>query len=410
MRVHVVVLLAVLTAAAVGGFFVWRSSADAAGGTALPTDRSGAPTASDGSRGTPADLQSAPERRRGAKTTSADDAPRSSGELAASVPEPPPAPPPEPEPTPITLTLDVRSAVDSSAIPGFRWRFDTQTISERGEALFGVAELALPAGASGRLLVEAAGMQPFSRENVTIPHAADGPARLEIFLTPTAQAEGIKLLVRDLDRAPVQHVQVSAFVLNAENRDTAWQLGKPLWTRATSAEDGSYSLPPMPQGSYGVRLVATNESGDLLPLQAFRRVFELSGSNGYLEDVTLEPGCNLRIELLDGSGRPFDAKAASNGIRGDGATGRGVGGAGVELRLNRPGESGSKREWSALLAVGHQGIARATNRIPSNGPIWLSEPIAPGTYLFEVVVDGTTRLSQSLQLLPQTQTERLTVY
>lgn len=297
-----------------------------------------------------------------------------------------------------TVVLTVRDIVTRQAIEAFKWRFVQPRSIERGESTSSVAELMLPRRAIGDLLVEAEGMQPFTKKQFVIPAENEPKLLVDVFLTPSATAAGITLLVKRLDNQPVTDVRVDAFEINDGNRDTAWQLQQPLWARRTAAEDGVYQLPPLPPGEYGILLVATSPEGDLLPLQPFRRTFRLTGSNGFLEDVPLEEACALQLQLLETNNQPFDPKSHGN----------------VTISLNPAGQTGLQRKWTTMAkpdAAGgntggntrsntrsNTGTVSEANRVPGPGLIWLDEPIAPGSYLLEIFINGDPRVSQTLLL------------
>jgi len=290
-----------------------------------------------------------------------------------------------------TVVVSVRDITTKTPIAPFRWSFRqtaprTGANVARGEATEAVVNLALPAGVTGDLMIEADSMQPFTKQALSVPATGSPPTHVEAFLTPVAGAEGITLLVKTLDRQPVANVRVDAFTITDATRDIAWQLGQPLWARRTAAADGRYQLPPLPPGEYGILLIATDSDGLVLPLAPFRRTFVLSGSSGFLEDIPLEPACALQVELLEGSGQPFDPLVHGN----------------VTISLNPIGQTGLQRKWTAWQKPGPDGKATATvseaNKVPGTGVIWVDEPVTPGTYLLEVVVNGDPRVSQTLVL------------
>ena len=318
---------------------------------------------------------------------------------------PPPAEDPETQPdTPdpdapdATVTLAVFDVVPRKPIDAFRWRFVQQSSQQRGESTDSVAELALPRRAVGDLLIEAAGMQAFTKKQITIPAENAPNLLLDVFLTPATTAAGITLMAKNLDNQPIPNVRVDAFQINDQNRETAWQLGQPLWARSTAAEDGVYALPTLPPGEYGILLVATSATGELLPLAPFRRIFVLNGSNGFLEDVPLEEACALRLELLETNGQPFDPKVHGN----------------VTISLNPIGQTGLQRKWTTNRkpnASGEvTGTVSAANVVPGPGLIWLDEPTAAGSYLLEIFINGDPRVNQTLLLRGnEVQTEQIYV-
>ncbi|MFN3240180.1 MAG: hypothetical protein ACE37K_01565 [Planctomycetota bacterium] len=299
----------------------------------------------------------------------------------------------EPGPARIRPSIvEARDAATNQLLPAFRWRFQNGQQTVRGASEAGVGELPLPPGATVDLLVEANGMQPATRKGLHVPTEAEPQLQLQLYLTPAVSAQGITLLVHDVDRRPVAHVRVDAFELDAQNRDGAWQLGKPMWARRTQADDGRYQLPPLPAGEYGIRLLATDADGQLLPMSPFRRAFALTGSNGFVEDVTLEPACALRVELLEPDGSAFDPKRHGN----------------VTITLHAAGERGIQRKWTAARRDGSGTVSEA-DHVPAPSPIWLAEPVAMGGYTLEIFVNGDPRVHQSLILRAETQTERVTV-
>jgi len=307
-----------------------------------------------------------------------------------SQPKAGPSQPAKAPPVDVSLVLDVRNVVTGAPIETFRWRFVRRADILRGESTASVARLALPRGSVGDLLVEADDMQPFAQRALTTPTANQPATHLDVLLTPAESARGITLMVKDLDRQPIQHVRVDAFKLNAVNKDSGWDLGQPIWTRQADAEDGTYELPPLPPGDYGIVLVATDTDGNLRPLSAYRQTFALSGNNGFLEDVPLEPACALTLDLFDGNGAPFDPTA-----HGD-----------TSISLNQVGQVGIQRKWTAKGESG--GTVSQANALTGTGRAWLDQPIAPGSYLLEILVNGSPRVSQTLMLRAEQQTE--TVY
>ena len=117
----------------------------------------------------------------------------------------------------------------------------------------------------------------------------------------------------------------------------------------------------------------------------------MTGSNGFVEHVALEEACALRLDLLEPNGAPFDPAVHGN----------------VTITLNRAGELAVQRKWSAQDADGH--FVTALDHVPAAGTCWPSEPVAPGTYLLEVFVNGDPRVHRTLVLGPTVQTERITV-
>lgn len=395
MRALVTVVLLLLLF--VGGFLFWRSAGES---DAPPAPDAPAADRSPERRG---DAARAPDRAATSREGAAarfepEPGPDAGGQATDAEPEPEVAAGGDADTPPVTVVLDVRTAVTSAPVAAFRWRFDAAGSAKAisGEGADGAASLTLPPGARGLLLVEADGMQPFTRQNVAVPTPPAPALQVPVVLAPTAEAEGITLVVRDLDRQPVQHVLVSAFALQPGQPEAGWQLGRAMWTRRADADDGVYRLPPLTPGSYGVRLRGTDENGALLPLQPFLRTFTLSGSNGFLEDVQLEPGCALRLELLEPNGQPFspDERRA--------ATGAGE----IRLTLTPPGQDAARRLWAVDQGGG---VVQEVDAVPGPGTVHLVEPVPPGAWLLELRIGDTPYVSRTLQLLPQVQTERITV-
>ena len=290
---------------------------------------------------------------------------------------------------PSTL-VEVRSATSDRLLPSWSWSFVAGERRLRGVAEGGPAELPLPAGVAGDLLVEADGMQPQLRAGVTATGSTAPPLHLRFYLQPAQQAEGVTLIVRDVDGQAVQKLRVDAFALAPSDREAAWHLNAPMWSRVAAAADGRYQLPPLAPGCYGVQVHAVDEQGRPTSLCAFRGTYTLTGSNGFLEDVVLEPGCALRLHVLDAAGAPVDP---------------GVYGA-VQLRLHAPGEPGVARRWAAARPDG-AGVVSDVDRMPASAPTWLASPVEPGLYTLEVLVRDRVVTRQGLQLAAGAQTERV---
>lgn len=295
----------------------------------------------------------------------------------------------EAPPVDITVVLDVRNVVTRSPIEAFRWRFVRRGDILRGESAESVAMLGLPRAVVGNLLVEAEGMQPFSLLAFVTPTANEPQKYIDVFLTPRPTGQGITLMVKDLGRQPIPHVRVDAFKLDVTNKESGWDLGQPIWARRADAEDGIYRLPSLPPGDYGIMLVATDEEGNPLALASFRQTFTLNGSNGFLEDVPLEPACALTLDLFDGSNAPFDPKVYGK----------------TSISLNQIGQVGIQRKWTAK--ADKSGTVSQANAVAGKGRVWLDQPVAPGTYLLEIFVNNDPRVSSTLVLRPEQQTEIL---
>ena len=240
-----------------------------------------------------------------------------------------------------------------------------------------------------RLLVEAADYTPFPRNDLVVPPAGNPPLQLDVFLVPAVPVAGITLHVHDLALQPIPHVRVDAFALGGEPRERGWHLGKSLWARRAMATDGAYTLPPLPAGDYGIRVCATDADGNLLPLLPYSRTFALTGDHGFVEDVPLEPGCVLALELLDATGQPYDPTRSGT----------------LTLALELPGGPTLQRRWSSRSGAVD---ATAIDVLPGVGGCELAEPIAAGNYTLELRVQGEPRARRSLLLRAgERQSERI---
>jgi hypothetical protein len=218
-----------------------------------------------------------------------------------------------------------------------------------------------------------------------VPAPPAAAATIDVFLTPTATATGITLSVKDTALQPIAHVRVDAFALEdgAGSSANAWHVGPALWQRRADDSEGRYVLPPLSPGSYGIRLTATDEQGELLPLLPFRHTYELTGSNGFVEDVVLEPACLPLLQLV-----ALDGTAIEPDRLGD-----------VRVSLRTLGAPDVSRKW--LVRPGDdpaRAPIAAIDRLPGAGTTWPAEAVPAGTYTFEVHVDGQLRFSQPLAL------------
>ncbi len=303
------------------------------------------------------------------------------------------APPtPRQDAAPANVVLRVREAVEHRAVASFTWRYANNGTVAKGEAAEGEAMLRLPAGTRGQLLVEAGGMTPSVIE-IGVPPAGAPAATIDVIMNPAAVATGITLLVHDLSLTPIASVRVDAFVLSPEARGTeTWALGTPLWARRTSAADGRYELPELAPGEYGIRVVAVATDGSLLPMLPFKRRFELTGSNGFLEDVPLEPGCVPTFELVDGNGAALDP--AQVGV--------------VRLGIRLVGGPPVARRW--VVQGAGAAAASGIDVLPGIGTVSLAEALPAGSYEFEAAIGGHAPVRRVLALQPgATTNERVVV-
>ncbi|MBM3963118.1 MAG: hypothetical protein FJ306_14650 [Planctomycetes bacterium] len=301
--------------------------------------------------------------------------------LATAPPPVAPAPPTPPanaaEPN---VLLTVRDMVSRQPLAAFRWRFQNSRGTWKGDGADGKAALALEASAVGTLLVEADGLQPLTKDGVIVPTPPAAALTLDLFLAPQGEATGITLMVHDLGLQPLARVRVDAFQL-ADPQAADWHLGPSLWARMAENKDGRYALPPLEPASYGLQVVAVDGNGEPLPLLPYRRVFEVTGSNGFVDDVPLEPGALLGLEIVDSAGQGFDP--AKHGT--------------TRLSLHFAGAPHVARKW-----VARQGTAAATavDVLPGIGRAELATGAPPGPYELEVTVQGALRTKQPLFLRP----------
>ncbi len=342
---------------------------------------------------TPALDQAVPARVAAPVEARADDAspppPNSRPAATSDAVETPDAAAPAP-PAEQTTAIEVRSAASNLALKSFRWSFVAGERRLSGAIDGGDADLPLPPGVTGELLVEADGMQPERLSEVTATARPAQPLRLEVYLRPTSRGEGVTLLVHDSLRRPVADVRVDAFALNTESPQQAWHLEAPMWSRAATAADGRYTLPPLAPGRYGVQVRAVDSQGKPAPLAAFRSTYDLTGTNGFVEDVVLMPACALRLDLRDINGAAVDP--AQRGA--------------IGIRLLIPSDRGVSRRWTSA-APGTAGTTSDVDRMPGPSPVWVAAPVAPGSYTLEITVDGQLAVRQALQLPSGAHTERV---
>lgn len=309
-----------------------------------------------------------------------------------------PATPPPPAPAVPTenVLLLVRHATTLAPVAAFRWRVRSAAGTVRGLGQDGRTEFTLPPGERSELTVEADGFTPHTQPELQAPDAGAAQRTVDVFLTPAALATGITLQVRDPSGQPVPNARVEPFVLTADNRELTWQLGKPVWSRAAAAADGRYVLPELAPGEYGLRVLALDAAGQVLPMLPFLRPFTLTGSNGFVEDVTLEPGCIPVLELVNPAGTPLDPAHGA-----------------ITLSLRLAGGPAVQRLWQqqrADAAGPAAGLVGSIDALPVAGPAWPAEPLAAGSYQLSVFVDGQPALERSLVLRAgERQPERLIV-
>lgn len=293
--------------------------------------------------------------------------------------EPPPPPPPNPTEEPTNVLVRVHDVGSNAPAGSFRWRLRLGGEVRSGDGADGSVALYVPPGTTGDLLVEAPERQPVQRQGLLGPGPDEQALTVDVTLVPAVTAAGITLHVHDLAQQPIRHVRVDAFRLSDQNRDTAWHLEPAVWARRANSDDGKYDVPPLPPGEYGLRLVALAEDGSLAPLLPYMRTFVLRGDNGFVEDVPLEPGAVLVLDVTDGYGAPYDPVKFGTATLGL----RLVGGPVVQRKwFCRDGE----HETSAIDQLPGVGIAHA------------AQALQAGSYELEVFCNGEPRVRTRIEL------------
>ena len=311
-------------------------------------------------------------------------APNPAAPAVAPAPEPPAAAAPN-------LRLQVRDATTRQPVAAFRWRLRTSQTVQSGDGQHGLAEVVQKPAERAELLIEATGYQPLTQPEVTAPATGEPAVDVEVLLIPVGIGTGITLQIHDVALQPLRNVQVAAYTLRPDNRELAWQLEKPLWTRRTMSRTEDRLVPPdLPPGEYGIRVFGLDDQGTMLPLVPYVRTFALTGSNGFVEDAVLEPGCILQLELVDSAGQPLDPAQGA-----------------VTLDLRLPGGPAVPRLWQQQRETRTLG---AIDALPGPGVTWPAEPLAPGTWQLDVQVSGQPALQRRLVLRSgERQAERLVV-
>lgn len=299
-------------------------------------------------------------------------------------------PPAASEAGPGNLVLVVHDAAAPGIAPTFRWRLKGRNDATTGTGSDGKAVLQAPHDTDVELLVEADQRQAVQKGPLRGAAPGQPPLQVEVTLVPIVVAAGITLHVHDMAMQPMRFVRVEAFRIHDRNRDTTWAIEDPLWARRSSSEEGRYPLPTLPAGEYGIKLVGIDEQGAMLPLLPYLRTFQLTGDNGFVEDVPLEPGCALVLELVDAHGNAYDP--TSYGV--------------ASLALRLPNGPPVQRKWYAM-----QGATAVTaiDVLPGIGTAALAQAIPAGTYQLEVFCNNEPRVRQLLQLRPERQVERIVV-
>ncbi len=252
----------------------------------------------------------------------------------------------------------VRGFRVSVALPGGR----TQLTSLSG------TPVSVTEHARGDLLVEARGYEPWHQSDFVPPTIGEDPVTVTIELDQALVAAGITLHVHDTALQPIGNARFEAFLLQPGDHERDWWNGKPMWSRRTAAADGKYTLPTLAPGDYGIRALAVDAQGLVLPFLPYTHVFTLTGSNGFVEDVPLEAGCIPEFEVVDAYGKLLVPGTPSIGL---------------SLRL--PGGPEVSRQW---LVKQQEELFRGLDLLPGVGPASPEVPVAAGTWQFEVRRDG----------------------
>lgn len=252
----------------------------------------------------------------------------------------------------------------------------------------GSIEFAAQPRESVQLLVEAEGYDP-SQSSVMYHDPNAEPLPMVISLRRAAgPAAGITLHVRDGNQEPIGNVVVQVFRRSGEAGDATWRLGAPLWSRHNRRPDGIYTLPSLGAGSFVVRVLSADALGNVQPTLPYEGSFELTGSNGYVEHVTLESACIPEFECVDRYGQPLPAPAPT-----------------TRLRLRSPGGPDMARAWLARV---DDRLHRAIDQLPGAGPIWPELPVAAGTW--ELLLERDDRAPyRELVTLPAGERPRLRI-
>lgn len=236
------------------------------------------------------------------------------------------------------------------------------------------------------MLVEADGYEPhqasFAQAATTIESLP-----LTVNLRRAAgPAAGITLHVRDTTQEVVGNVVVQVFRQPAEAGDGSWRLSPPMWSRHARRADGIYTLPSLGAGSFLVRVLAADALGTVQPTLPYEGTFELTGSNGFVEHVTLEAGCVPEFECVDRYGQPLPAPEPA-----------------TRVILRSPGGPDVARGW---LARSDDRLVRAIDQLPATGIVWPEVPVAAGTW--EVLLTRDDRAPhRELVTLPAGERPRL---
>ncbi|MCB9884862.1 MAG: hypothetical protein H6838_05180 [Planctomycetes bacterium] len=360
MRAVVVTLLLLALAL---GVWLWRGNTQA---PALPEDVAAAPGEQ------PSATAPAASERLEATPTAPSEEPTAPAAAPADGPQP--GAPAAARP----FQLVVVDALTRQPVPEFRVNLRLPGGGMELRSRTGSTEVDVPAGTRGELLVEAQGYEPWHRIDFVAPPAEPQPAVVTVELNKAAVAAGITLHVHDTALQPVSTARVEAFQLGPGARDTDWWNGKPLWSRRATAEDGRYTLPTLAPGDYGIRVLAVDAKGTVLPFLPYTHVFALTGSNGFVEDVPLEAGCIPEFEVVDAYGKLLVPGTPSIG-----------------LSLRVPGGPDVSRQW----LVEQQGeVFRGLDLLPGVGPAWPEVPVAAGAWQFEVRRDGRTPHVEAVSL------------
>lgn len=253
-------------------------------------------------------------------------------------------------------TLAVVDAVTQQPLPQFSVTAHLAEGRELWRGTQGQLTFAAPLG-DLHLRIEAIGYQP-----AELHHVVTGPSTWRVPLVSASMPEGIELHATFTDGPPVRHALVQAFAI-VENSNP-WRIATPLWSRRAQRDTGAYRLPTLAHGKYGIRLLATDADGAVLPFLPFESEYELNGG-GFLDHAVLAPGCIPVFTVVDRLGAPLPEPIA--------------------ISLHWPG--GAQVPRSFLARDGAQWL-RATNQLPDCGSSWPEVPVEPGTWEVELTRSG----------------------
>ncbi|MCB9870457.1 MAG: carboxypeptidase regulatory-like domain-containing protein [Planctomycetes bacterium] len=213
------------------------------------------------------------------------------------------------------LTLDVLDRADNSRVANYHATIRTRPSSGAPRTEYLPAADAKDAKLDNPLVVHCA-----RGDRLTVRIEADGFVPAEpldcafgdaahqehkVFLLREARFTGVELRVTDQAQQPIRQLQVKAKLqINASEpfRD--------VWTRRATSDTGRYRLPGLASGNYQLEVVAIDDAGAATLHLPHRMSFQFTGSEQIVQPITLLPGANLQLEVVDDAGRML-----SEGVR-----------------------------------------------------------------------------------------------